>query len=93
MTELLFSLSMPPDAHYLGALRAFFKPILERHCESDSEKLLLALGEAVSNVIQHRCSSLADEQIRVAASLADDLVRFELGGFCRTDDLPRIHGR
>ncbi len=93
MLERRFEASIPPDACYLNALRGFFGAILEDYYRDRAEELLLALGEACMNIIQHRGASMDSEPISVVAELGPELARFRIGRYCRLEDVSSIKPR
>jgi len=93
MVQRRFEASIPPDACYLHALRGFFGAILDELYPEQAEQMTLALGEACTNIIQHRGESMGSDPIDVVAELAPELARFRIGPYCRSEDVSSIKPR
>jgi len=93
MSDERFRLTVPAEARFLKAIRAFFQPILEIGFGEQAGMLILALDEACSNVVKHRSGSLAEGLIHVRASMEPDRFRLEIGDFCGAEDIPNIKPR
>ncbi len=77
----MFTASVPCDARFLKAIRAFFHSVLCEFAEDQADMLILALDESCSNLLKHaRCEPPA-QVVRVRAELSDDRVRFERAPF------------
>lgn len=88
-----YTVSLPSDKRSLKSLRAFVASILTDVPCDDPEQLVLAVDEACSNVIKYRSESIETGQIHVSVEVADDLLRFRIGRFCQSQDIPKIKPR
>jgi sigma-B regulation protein RsbU (phosphoserine phosphatase) len=93
MQDRAFALTVPADPRYLKVIRAFFGPVLEDLFGEKSGLLILALDESCSNIVKHRCGSLADDLIQVRVIVQPDRLRIRLGDFCAAADVPKIRPR
>ncbi len=88
-----FSVSIPADAGFLKAVRAFFKASLGEFLGDETDMVVLALDESLSNVLKHHPAGGRGGVLCVKAELLDDRIRFRLDDYCRSEDVPRIRPR
>ena len=94
MKDRTFFVSVPADARFLRAIRAFFQPLLtEVFGEATGQMLILALDEACSNMIKHAGDEPSEKRIDVHGTLGDRGVSFRLPDFCCPADVPNIRPR
>ena len=89
-----FFVSVPGDARFLRAVRAFFQPLLEEAFGAEEAgRLVLALDEACSNIIKHCDGDPAGKRVTVQAAIGDAGVRFRVRDYCGAEDIPNIKPR
>lgn len=93
MKDCTFAVTVPADARYLKAIRAFLEPVMQDLFADEADMLVLALGESCSNILKHRRGSLHDSLITVTIEIRSPRVRFRIGDFCTAEDLPNIKPR
>ncbi len=94
MWESQFHVSVPAQACFLKALRAYFTPVLaEFFSREEADRLVLALDESCSNVIKHQAKPETSGRISVRLDVAAHVVRFEVCDYCCEDDIPHIKPR
>ena len=93
MSKQTFSVSIPPDARYLTAVRSFLKSVLGDLFGQETEMVILAVDESCSNFLKHGCDRLASSCLRVETTLGEESACFRIDSFCREEDLPNIRPR
>ena len=91
MTQRVYHVRVPAEAICLKSVRAFVASAMQDASEEEVEMVILALGEACSNVVQHRAPIPGRDDIDLVMELLPDLVRLRIGCFCARSDLARIH--
>ena len=91
MSQRVYHVRVPAEAICLKTVRAFVASALQEALAEEVEMIILALGEACSNVVQHRAPTVGHDDIELAMELWPELVRFRIGCFCARADLPNIH--
>ena len=89
----VFAVTVPAESGYLRLIRGFFQSVLEDRFGEQSGLIVLALDESCSNIVKYRGATLVRQLIHVRAEIAVDSVRFRIGDFCATEDVPKIKPR
>jgi anti-sigma regulatory factor (Ser/Thr protein kinase) len=93
MAQDALDLRLPAAPASLKEIRSRLSPLLEKWAPADAAMLLLALDECCSNVIRHRSEEIGEGTIRLRAEFGASVLRFRIGSFCRSCDLPGIRPR
>ncbi|MCH6550710.1 MAG: ATP-binding protein [Planctomycetes bacterium] len=95
MEHSSFAVTVPANARYLKVVRAFLEPVVkDLFGEGEEvEMLILALDESCSNIVKHRRDALENDLIHVRVEVRPDRIRFRIGDFCGTEDVPKIKPR
>ena len=88
-----FAVTVPADPSALKIIRAFMESVLREVSIAEPDDIVLALDEACSNVIKHRCKALDDGQIRVKAEIVGHTLQLRIGNFCQEEEIPSIKPR
>jgi serine/threonine-protein kinase RsbW len=85
-------LSIPSDLRMLGVVRAFVEAICESADveRSATHAIVLATGEAVSNIIRHAHRECPDAQLRVGCRLMSETMEVVLVDQGRPFDLEKV---
>ncbi len=93
MSARTYAASAPVTPASLRCLRAFFENVLRAEGRAEPERIVLALDEACSNVVKHRCPSIDDGQLRVSLRIDGQRTVCRIGGFCAAKDVDQIKPR
>jgi len=89
-------LDVPRRPEALADLRAAVRAFAARlgFSEAAAAEILVAVGEAGANAIEHAGSAAGGGRLRVSCRLADDdALVIELPDYCRAADVDRVCGR
>ena len=103
MPDRLYALELPSEACSLRLLRGFVQAVLVERFgvgeepERFADRLVLALDEACSNLVRHRCATIDDGRVRVEIQVGhdagDETLVFRIPRFCRLDQVDAIRPR